>query len=101
MALQERRDHEIALRLAEETGGGVEELTPSLKRSSSGEKIHTRYERVFSYFNTYFFVYQMCTKHFLDLNHLQSRIAKDFSRTRTFSSHILCRLSSLQCNAMG
>ena len=48
MALQERRDHEIALRLAEETGGGVEELTPSLKRSSSGEKIHTRYERVFS-----------------------------------------------------
>jgi len=32
---QERRDHEIAVRLAEETGGGVEELTPSLKRSSS------------------------------------------------------------------
>jgi len=31
---QERRDHELALRLAEETGGGVEELTPSLKRSS-------------------------------------------------------------------
>ena len=36
--LQERRDHEIAVRLAEETGGGVEELTPSLKRSSSGVK---------------------------------------------------------------
>ena len=32
---QERRDHEIAVRLAEETGGGVEEMTPSLKRSSS------------------------------------------------------------------
>lgn len=31
---QERRDHEIALRLAEESGGGVDELTPSLKRSS-------------------------------------------------------------------
>ena len=39
MVLQERRDHEIAVRLAEETGGGVEELTPSLKRSSSGESI--------------------------------------------------------------
>ena len=37
-ALQERRDHEITVRLAEETGGGVEELTPSLKRSSSGVK---------------------------------------------------------------
>ena len=36
LVLQERRDHEIAVRLAEETGGGVEELTPSLKRSSSG-----------------------------------------------------------------
>lgn len=35
--VQERRDHEIAVRLAEETGGGVEELTPSLKRSSAGE----------------------------------------------------------------
>ena len=34
---QERRDHEIAVRLAEETGGGVEELAPSLKRSSAGE----------------------------------------------------------------
>merc|ERR1711872_1020085 len=32
---QERRDHEIALRLAEESGGGVDELTPSLKRSSA------------------------------------------------------------------
>merc|ERR1712111_290526 len=32
---QERRDHEIAVRLAEETGGGVEEMTPSLKRSSA------------------------------------------------------------------
>ena len=31
---QERRDHELAVRLAEETGGGVEELTPSLKRST-------------------------------------------------------------------
>merc|ERR1739838_261987 len=31
---QERRDHEIALRLAEESGGGVDELTPSLKRSN-------------------------------------------------------------------
>ena len=31
---QERRDHELAVRLAEETGGGVEEMTPSLKRSS-------------------------------------------------------------------
>merc|ERR1719350_2701352 len=31
---QERRDHEIALRLAEESGGGVDELTPNLKRSS-------------------------------------------------------------------
>lgn len=60
MALQERRDHEIALRLAEETGGGVEELTPSLKRSSSGEKIHTRYERVFSYFNI--FLYTKCAQ---------------------------------------
>ena len=34
---QERRDHEIAVRLAEETGGGVEDLAPSLKRSSAGE----------------------------------------------------------------
>merc|ERR1712113_722225 len=32
---QERRDHEIALRLAEESGGGVDELTPNLKRSSA------------------------------------------------------------------
>ena len=32
---QERRDHEIALRLAEESGGAVEEMaTPGLKRSS-------------------------------------------------------------------
>ena len=30
---QERRDHELALRLATETGSGVEEL-PVLKRSS-------------------------------------------------------------------
>ena len=32
---QERRDHELAVRLAEETGGGVDDLTPSLKRSST------------------------------------------------------------------
>ena len=32
---QERRDHELAVRLAEETGGGVEEMTPGLKRSSA------------------------------------------------------------------
>merc|ERR1712013_266319 len=32
---QERRDHKIALRLAEESGGGVDELTPNLKRSSA------------------------------------------------------------------
>ena len=31
---QERRDHELAVRLAEETGGGGGEMTPSLKRSS-------------------------------------------------------------------
>ena len=47
MALQERRDHEIAVRLAEETGGGVEELTPSLKRSSSGEWKLEAFERIF------------------------------------------------------
>ena len=46
-ALQERRDHEIAVRLAEETGGGVEELTPSLKRSSSGEWKLEAFERIF------------------------------------------------------
>ena len=46
MVLQERRDHEIAVRLAEETGGGVEELTPSLKRSSSGEWKLDAFERI-------------------------------------------------------
>lgn len=29
---QERRDHELALRLASETNSGVEDMTPSLKR---------------------------------------------------------------------
>lgn len=29
---QERRDHELALRLANETNSGVDDLTPSLKR---------------------------------------------------------------------
>lgn len=29
---QERRDHELALRLATETNSAVEEMTPSLKR---------------------------------------------------------------------
>ena len=43
---QERRDHEIAVRLAEETGGGVEELAPSLKRSSAGEGSRGRKECV-------------------------------------------------------
>ncbi|XP_045106888.1 unconventional myosin-VI-like isoform X4 [Portunus trituberculatus] len=35
---QERRDHELALRLATETNSAVEEMTPSLKRSSMVEK---------------------------------------------------------------
>nr|XP_027213444.1 unconventional myosin-VI-like isoform X1 [Penaeus vannamei] len=35
---QERRDHELALRLANETNSGVDDLTPSLKRSSMVEK---------------------------------------------------------------
>ena len=43
---QERRDHEIAVRLAEETGGGVEDLAPSLKRSSAGEGSRGRKEYV-------------------------------------------------------
>lgn len=33
---QERRDHELALRLATETNSAVEEMTPSLKRWVGG-----------------------------------------------------------------
>lgn len=33
---QERRDHELALRLATETNSAVEEMTPSLKRCVGG-----------------------------------------------------------------
>lgn len=32
---QERRDHELALRLASETNSGVDDMTPSLKRYST------------------------------------------------------------------
>ncbi|KAK7077209.1 Unconventional myosin-VI [Halocaridina rubra] len=35
---QERRDHELALRLASETNSGVEDIAPSLKRSTMVEK---------------------------------------------------------------
>ena len=47
MALQERRDHEIAVRLAEETGDGVEELKPMLKQSSTGEWKLEAFEKMF------------------------------------------------------